>query len=360
MGRISVLTAAAGPGRLRAAGPGASDSATYSLTSPQIYMKIISVKTMRALGVALTMAVILLAAACGQSGTAAEGRAKPGQLDIVTAFYPFQFVAERVAGDHAVVSSLTTPGAEPHDLELTPRQVASVTTADLVVYEKSFQAAVDEAVAQSGNANVLDTATVVPLVPLEEGEGHDHAATAEHEGDGGESGLDPHVWLDPKNMVEITNAVAARLATIDPDNATDYRTNAKSLVGDLTALDNSYRTGLATCKLSEFITTHAAFGYLARQYDLTQVGINGLSPDSEPSPARIADVQQIAKEHQVTTIFYETLVSPAVAQSIASDLRLKTDVLDPIEGITDASRGTDYLSVMRSNLTALRTANSCQ
>lgn len=323
-------------------------------------MKIISVKTSRVLGVVMTMAVVLLAAACGQSGTAPEGGAKPGQLNIVTAFYPFEFVAERVAGDHAAVTSLTAPGAEPHDLELTPRQVASVSTADLVVYEKSFQAAVDEAVAQSGNANVLDTATVVPLVPLEEGDRHDHAATAEQGGEEGQSGLDPHVWLDPKNMVEITNAVATRLSAIDPGHATDYQANAKRLIGDLTALDSSYRTGLATCKLREFITTHAAFGYLARQYDLTQVGINGLSPDSEPSPARIADVQQIAKEHQVTTIFYETLVSPAVAQSIASDLGLKTDVLDPIEGITDASRGTDYVSVMTSNLTALRTANSCQ
>ncbi len=322
-------------------------------------MKIVSVKLSRMLGATVIAAAVLLATACGQSGTAAEGGARPGQLKIVTAFYPFQFVAERVAGDHAVVSSLTAPGAEPHDLELTPKQVASVTTADLVVYEKSFQAAVDEAVAQSGNANVLDTATVVPLVPLQEGDSHDQGAAADGTGEEAKSGLDPHVWLDPKNMVEITSAVADRLSTIDPGHADDYRTNAKRLVGDLTAVDSSYRSGLATCKVRDFITTHAAFGYLAREYDLTQVGINGLSPDSEPSPARIADVQAIAKEKDITTIFYETLVSPAVAESIAGDLGLKTDVLDPIEGITDASRGTDYVSVMKSNLTALRTANSC-
>jgi len=308
----------------------------------------------------VTTAVLLLAAACGQSGTPAEGAAQPGQLKIVTAFYPFQFVAARVAGEHAVVTSLTAPGAEPHDLELTPKQVASVTTADLVVYEKSFQAAVDEAVDQSGNGDVLDTATVVPLVPLEEGDGHDHTAAAGGEGADGQSGLDPHVWLDPTNMADITGAVADRLTQIDPEHATDYRANAQKLVEELSSLDTSYRTGLATCQRSEFITTHAAFGYLARAYHLAQIGINGLSPDSEPSPARIADVQKIAKEHEVTTIFYETLVSPAVAQSIAADLGLKTDVLDPIEGITDASRGTDYLSVMTSNLTALRTANGCR
>ena len=161
-------------------------------------MKIISVKPfVRASGSVLVLLVLLLASACGQSGTPAGGQ--PGKLNVVTAFYPFQFVAERVAGDHAVVTSLTAPGAEPHDLELTPRQVASVTTADLVIYEKSFQAAVDEAVAQSGNDSVLDTATVVPLMPLQEGDQHDHAEEAGEEH--GESGLDPHVWLDPHNMV---------------------------------------------------------------------------------------------------------------------------------------------------------------
>ncbi len=321
-------------------------------------MKIIFVKiSSRALGGALLGAVLLLASACAPAGTAAKER-QPGQLSIVAAFYPFQFVTERVAGDHAVVTSLTAPGAEPHDLELTPKQVASISSADLVIYEKSFQAAVDEAVAQSGNPNVLDTATVVPLSPLSEADEHDHEQAAEGE-EHEHSGLDPHVWLDPNNMVTITNAVRDRLIQIDRAHASDYSGNARELDGQLLSLDKQYRTELQTCRLREFITTHAAFGYLARRYGLEQVGINGLSPDSEPSPARIAEVQQIAREHHVTTIFYETLVSPAVAQSIAGDLGLKTDVLDPIEGITDSSRGDDYLSVMASNLTALTTANGC-
>ncbi len=321
-------------------------------------MTIVFVRLRRTIGAGLGAAFLLLAAACGASAAGSGGKAQAGQLEIVTAFYPFQFVAERVAGDHAVVSSLTAPGAEPHDVELTPRQVASVTTADLVIYEKSFQAAVDEAVDQSENANLFDTATVVPLVPLSEhGDEHGNAGGGQ---DHDRSGLDPHVWLDPDNMVEITDAVADRLSTIDPGHATDYHANAENLVAELTRLDTSYRTGLSSCRLDEFITTHAAFGYLARAYGLIQVGINGLSPESEPSPARIALVQKIATDLRVTTIFYETLVSPAVAQSIAGDLGLRTDVLDPIEGITDASRGTDYVSVMSSNLTALRTANGCR
>jgi zinc transport system substrate-binding protein len=160
-------------------------------------------------------------------------------------------------------------------------------------------------------------------------------------------------------MITITGAVRDHLVALDPSHAADYRANADRLDGELKTIDSSYRTGLQHCRLQEFITTHAAFGYLSRRYGLEQVGISGLSPDSEPSPARIAEVQQIAQQHHVTTIFYETLVSPAIAESIAGDLGLKTDVLDPIEGITEHSRGNDYLSVMRSNLTALQTANGC-
>jgi zinc transport system substrate-binding protein len=289
---------------------------------------------------------LLLAAGCG--------RAEPGQvpdaahtasLNVVAAFYPFQFIAERVAGDHATVTSLTEPGTEPHDVELKPSQVASVAEADLVVYEKSFQAAVDEAVVQSGNPNIIDTATVVPLKPLDDGDGHDQ--------------LDPHVWLDPTNMIKITDAVRDKLATVDPGHAGDYTERAAALTSDLTRLDQSFTAGLKSCQREDFITTHAAFGYLATRYKLNQIGISGISPDAEPSPARIAEIQDIALEYEITTIFSETLVSPAVAESIAGDLDLSTDVLDPIEGITPESRGQDYVAVMGANLAALQKANGC-
>jgi zinc transport system substrate-binding protein len=314
----------------------------------------------RALGAVVLGCTLILASGC--SGTAgAPSSAQPGQLEVVTAFYPLQFVAERVAGHHAAVTSLTSPGAEPHDVELTPRQVASVTDADAVVYIEGFQPAVDEAVAQSENSHVLDTTSVVPLQTQAEEQAHDHAA--EPAGDDGHDhdhgGLDPHVWLNPENMVKIAEAVVAQLSGIDPDHAGDYRANGKTLVADLGELDSAYASGLQTCDRREFITSHAAFGYLAEQYQLTQIGISGLTPDAEPSPARIAAVQQEAREHGVTTIFYETLVSPAVATSIAGDLGLKTDVLDPIESITEESRGDNYIAVMESNLTALKTADGC-
>jgi zinc transport system substrate-binding protein len=203
----------------------------------------------------------------------------------------------------------------------------------------------------------------VPLQALGTSHDHGHGEVAEEHGEehsGEESGLDPHVWLDPANLATIGTAVAERLSAVDPDRAADYTANAQALERELTTLGRDFSAGLASCERTEFITSHAAFGYLAERYRLTQISIGGLSPDAEPSPARIAEVQTEAKEHGITTIFYETLVSPDVATSIAGDLGLKTDVLDPVEGITAESRGTDYLSVMRSNLAALRTANGCR
>jgi zinc transport system substrate-binding protein len=312
---------------------------------------------LRWLGILACLLPLVAAAGCAAVGPAntLESR-QSGRLRIVAAFYPLQFVAQHVAGDHAAVATLTQPGAEPHDLELTPRQVASLTTASLVIYERGFQPAVDEAVVQSENQQVIDTRTIVPLRPL--------ATTADDLGYGegvgrDQSALDPHLWLDPTSLIPIARVLEERLSTIDPDHAADYRHNADSLNKQLRSLDRSFRSGLAHCVRTEFITTHAAFGYLAERYHLTQIGISGLSPDSEPSPARIAEVQRIARDHGLTTIFSETLVSPAVAQAVAGDLGLTTDVLDPIEGITSESRGQDYLSVMSANLAALRKAGEC-
>jgi zinc transport system substrate-binding protein len=309
-------------------------------------------------GVAALLAALvpLLAGGCQALGEQSSAEATSDTLSIVTAAYPFQFIAEQVAGSHANVSSLTEPGAEPHDLELTPRQVGSIARADLVIYERTFQPAVDEAVVQSESRNVLDTATVVPL--------ENHSESADGEADSGHGdepqGPDPHVWQDPTRVAAIAEAVADRLAGIDPVNADDYRANLSGLKSRLADLDRRFRDGLSSCERTEFITTHAAFGYLAERYGLTQVGISGLSPDIEASPARIAEIHRKAREDGVTTIFFETLTSPAVAKAVAGDLGLRTDVLDPIEGITADSLGTDYFSVMAANLAALRRANGCQ
>ncbi|HSN43817.1 MAG TPA: metal ABC transporter substrate-binding protein [Propionibacteriaceae bacterium] len=303
----------------------------------------------RAITASLAAGVLLLVSACTGAPTAADGK-----LTIVTSFYPLQFVAERVAGEHARVANLTTPGAEPHDLELTPKQIASLSDADLVIYQNGFQAAVDAGVSQASPKTLLDVTTVVPLVDTGAHEGHEEDGADTHADE-----LDPHLWLDPTNMKAIADEVALQLSALDPTNAADYEQGAADLVAELTSLDTDFRTGLAKCERSEFITSHAAFGYLAKAYGLEQIGISGLSPDAEPSPARIAEIQTIATDLGVTTIFFETLVSPDTATSIASDLGLTTDVLDPIEGITPESKGDDYIEVMRANLAALTTANGC-
>ena len=317
-------------------------------------MVLMSVSASR-MGVLCCMLILLAVSGCASARPASSSGPR-GELTIVTAFYPLQFVAQRVSGGHAAVMNLTQPGAEPHDLELTPRQVASLTTATLVIYERGFQPAVDEAVVQSENRQVIDTTTIVPLRPL--AIGSDDLDTGQWTGDD-HPALDPHVWLDPTALGRIARVVQQRLSIIDPDHATDYARNAATLNRQLRSLDRSFHSGLAHCVRPEFMTTHAAFGYLAQRYHLTQIAISGLNPDAEPSPARIAEVQRLAQDHGLTTIFSETLVSPAVAQAIAGDLGLVTDVLDPIEGITDQSRGQDYLSVMSSNLAALRKAGGC-
>jgi zinc transport system substrate-binding protein len=318
-------------------------------------MKMVFMMVLRVSG-ALVTGSLLLTAACGTTNGTSGASSQTDQLEIVVAAYPFQFVAERLAGPYAAVQNLTEPGAEPHDVELTPRQVADIATADLVIYQRSFQPAVDAAVAQEGGDHILDTATVVQLQPLDES--HDHPG--EENGHDHQGGLDPHVWLDPRNVASIAAAVASRLTEVDPVHRADFEANLATLTAELTDLDRDFAQGLQTCVRREFVTSHAAFGYLARHYRLEQIAIGGLSPETEPSPARIAEVQDEAREHQITTIFYETLVSPAVAESIAGDLGLRTDVLDPIEGITDQSRGSDYIAVMRSNLVALRKANECR
>lgn len=304
------------------------------------------------------LALLATASACTSDGGSAVN---DDQTTVVVGAYPFEFVTERIAGDMVEVTNLLAPGADGHDLELSPQQVATVGQADLLVYQSKYQASFDAAVDQQASGRVLDTADFLELRPAA-GHGHaDDEHAQDEDADGHDHGsFDPHVWLDPMNIAEIGNHVAAELSELDPDNATHYQANAEALTADMTALDGDFATGLVNCRTITFVTNHAAFGYLADRYALHMVGISGLSTEEEPSPARIAEVQQIAQDNDLTTIFYETTVSPKVAEIIAADLGLETDVLDPLETHSDESRGDNYIEVMHSNLQALRTANGCQ
>ncbi|BAC73346.1 putative zinc/manganese transport system ABC transporter substrate-binding protein [Streptomyces avermitilis MA-4680 = NBRC 14893] len=291
--------------------------------------------------------------ACSDS-TAADG-GNGGKLDVVASFYPMQYLAEQIGGKHVRVTSLTQPGQEPHDLEISAQQTVQLEKSDAVLYLKNLQPAVDDAVAQSGVRTKIDAASLTTL----EKHGNEvggHAAA--HDDTKGEEsgGTDPHIWLDPVKYSEVAQGVGKALAKADPEHAADYRKNTAALVEKLDGLDTRYADGLKNTGTKVFITTHAAFGYLAERYGLTEEAISGLDPESEPSGNRVKELEKMAQADGVSTVFYETLVSDKTAKTVAKDARLRTDVLDPIEGITEKSRGTDYFQVMESNLKALRTA----
>jgi zinc transport system substrate-binding protein len=314
-------------------------------------MSVMNVRRRQISGIAVTAVAALglgTLTACSGDDAAAGNTDK---FDVVASFYPMQFLAERIGGDHVNVTTLTEPGQEPHDLELSTKQTAELGEADAVLYLKSLQPAVDEAVGQSGVRTKIDAAS---LTTLEEhgDDGHDHGGGGEEE----EHARDPHIWLDPVKYAEVAEGVAKAFEKADPDHAADYRENAEALTGRLAELNTAYQKGLENTATKVFFTNHAAFGYLAERYGLTQEAINGLDPESEPSPARIKELQTEAEADGVTTVFYETLVSDRTAKTLADDAGLKTDVLDPLEGITGKSEGDDYFGVMEANLKALEAA----
>ncbi|TDD89810.1 metal ABC transporter substrate-binding protein [Actinomadura rubrisoli] len=312
----------------------------------------------RALSLTTRTAALALAGATGMTGLAACGGdadAGSGKTEVVASFYPVAWLAGRVGGDQVSVRTLTKPGAEPHDLELTARQVADVSKADYAVYVKGVQPAVDEAVQKHAKDKSLDAASVVKtLAPPAGGEEEEH----EGEEGGPEVGYDPHVWLDPSRMATIATALGDRLAKADSSHAAGYKDRAKALAAQLTGLDQQYRDGLKTCKHRAIVTAHAAFGYLSQRYGLQQVAIAGVDPTSEPSPKRLAELTGQIKSAGATTVFTETLVSPKVAQTLAKEAGVKTAVLDPVEGVAEGS-SDDYLTIMRKNLATLRPALEC-
>ncbi|WP_441246192.1 metal ABC transporter substrate-binding protein [Kitasatospora sp. McL0602] len=304
--------------------------------------------------IALTATALVGSLALTACGGTSSARTSDGKLDVVASFYPMEYLAEQIGGEHVHVTDLTAAGVEPHDLELTAKQVGAVQQADVVVYLKGLQPTVDQAVGQSSAKHKVDAAAASPLVDhhldegatdpaAQSGAAHDHAAG------------DPHIWLDPTRYATVAKSVGSELAKADPANAADYQKNTDALVTKLAALDQEFQDSLKGVKSKIFVTSHAAFGYLADHYGLNQIAINGVDPEAEPTPARLAEIQKAAKTNGVTTIFFETLVSPKLADTVAKDLGLKTAVLDPLEGVKDPAQH-DYFSVMRQNLTNLKTA----
>lgn len=306
----------------------------------------------------LAVAVLTLSGCAAGEATPDQATSQNGTLDVTVAAYPYEYLAQRIGGTDVQVTALTRPGVEPHDLELTPQQVGALGSTDLVVLSSGFQPAVDEAVEQQAGDRAFDVNDTVELRP---GASDEHEGEAEEHGDeaeehGAEEALDPHLWLDPERFAAVGQALADRLGELRPDRAEQFTARADALAADLTALDDEFRTGLTGCARTEIVTTHEAFGYLTSRYGLEQVGISGLSPEAEPSARRLAEVAELARANGVTTIFFEELVSPRVAESLAREVGAATAVLTPLESPPDDG---DYLTAMRANLTALRTALDC-
>jgi zinc transport system substrate-binding protein len=322
-------------------------------------MSVMNVRRRLISATAVTAATALGLGALSACSSDSAATGNTDKFDVVASFYPMAFLAEQIGGDHANVTSLTEPGQEPHDLEISTKQRAQLEEADAALFLKGLQPAVDEAVSQTGIKTKIDAAT---LTTLEDHGGTEHA----HEGEEGhaeegnaeeeEHARDPHIWLDPVKYAEVAEGVGKAFEKADPDHAADYKKNTAALVKKLNGLNGDFENGLKNTKTKVFFTNHAAFSYLAERYGLTQEAISGLDPESEPSAARVKELQQEAKADGVTTVFYETLVSDKTAKTLAKDAKLKTDVLDPLEGITDKSRGDDYFQVMEANLKALQAA----
>jgi zinc transport system substrate-binding protein len=287
----------------------------------------------------------LLAGACGGASSAD----RDGKLHVVASFYPLAEAAAQVGGDDVVVDNLTRPGSEPHDLELTTRQVDDLLDAEVaVVLGRGFQPDVEDV------AEHRDQPTVVALDALDLPDGE---VAAE-----GSGGLDPHVWLDPAHMRGIVAAVEAGLSEAAPERRAAFARRAAAYEDELDALAGRFRAGLADCRTTTLVTSHAAFGWLARAFGLQQESISGLSPEQEPDPRRLAQLVDLVRRRDVTTVFTERLVSPKVARTLAREAGVRTDVLDPLEGLSKdrLAAGATYVSVMDENLSRLRRALSCR
>jgi zinc transport system substrate-binding protein len=305
-------------------------------------MEMRSMRVIRGFTLALCVALPLLLSACGGGGS--------GKPVVLTSFYPLSFFAAQIAGDRMEVRNLVPAGAEPHDWEPKPKDVADIGKAAVLIYNgaglEHWIDSVLDAAKSDKRVDIVATDGLTLLPPPPGGRDEDLTN-------------DPHVWLDPMLAKEVARTIADGLIAADPAGKATYEQNLAALVANLDGLDTRFRDGLRMCDRREIITSHAAFGYLARRYGLEQIAVEGLSPDSEPTPARIAAVTETARERKATHIFFETLVNPQVAETIAREVGAQTLVLDPIEGVQD-ERTQTYFTVMDENLANLRTALGCR
>lgn len=313
-----------------------------------------NINRLSALVCACTLSLSLLTG-CGTQP--ADTAANDGRLRVLTSFYPMYDFACKIGGDCIDVTNMVPSGTEPHDWEPSTNDLKNLEKADVFIYNGADMEpwADDLLISRSDTLRVVEASENVELRTTdgEHEHAHEHEGADHHHGD-----FDPHVWLDPENAKIEMEAIRDALCAADPENATVFQSNYEKYAAELDALDAEFREKLSSLPNRTIVVAHEAFGYLCNAYDLTQVGIEGLSPDSEPDPGRMAEVIDFVREHSISTIFFEELVSPKVAEAIASETGAQAKMLSPLEGLSDeqAAAGADYFSVMHDNLAALMEA----
>ena len=313
-----------------------------------------NINRLSALVCACTLSLSLLTG-CGTQP--ADTAADDSRLRVLTSFYPMYDFACKIGGDCIDVTNMVPSGTEPHDWEPSTNDLKNLEKADVFIYNGADMEpwADDLLVSRSDTLHVVEASENVELRTTdgEHEHAHEHEGADHHHGD-----FDPHVWLDPENAKIEMEAIRDALCAADPENSTVFQSNYEKYAAELDALDAEFREKLAPLPNRTIVVAHEAFGYLCDAYGLTQVGIEGLSPDSEPDPGRMAEVIDFVRDHSISTIFFEELVSPKVAEAIASETGAQAKMLSPLEGLSDeqAAAGADYFSIMHDNLAALMEA----
>lgn len=288
----------------------------------------------------------------------------PAKIKIATTFYPLYEIAKQVGGDYVDIKNLVPPGAEPHDYELTPKDVADVYDSQiLVVNGAGVEPWLDKLLPdfeKQPNLHVVDEAKNFSNLMTGFHEEGEPAPTPQEEAIS--PSYDPHIWMEPTLYAQEVAAFEKTMETVDPAHKDYYSANAQSFNAKLTDLDQKFKNGLQNCTLREFVTNHAAFGYLSKRYNLSMIAIAGLSPDAEPSSKTLAGLVDLIKQKNIHYILTESLVSPKIADTLAQETGAQTMILNPLEGLTDEelAQGKNYLSVMEENLKTLQTALECK
>ncbi|MGH7246160.1 MAG: metal ABC transporter substrate-binding protein [Candidatus Levyibacteriota bacterium] len=272
-----------------------------------------------------------------------------GKLQVAASFYPMYFFGSQIGGDKVSVFNITPASAEPHDYEPTTQDVARINNSKMLILNGGKL--------EAWGDKIKDQLKGTDVLIVTAGEG-----LADREiNEDGQNIQDPHVWQNPILAKKEAAVVEKGFEKIDPKDETYFQANLQKLNTELDTLNSEYKNGLVSCKLKDFVTSHAAFGYMAQQYGINQVAISGVSPDEEPSSQKLADIANLVKKESIKVVFFESLVSPKLSDTIATETGAKALVLDPLEGIPQkaADTGANYFSIMRQNLSNLQEALQC-